>query len=572
MPLKNIKQTRLLNSIFKHRAEINRRYVMSLQNHNLLQNHYYEAGLWTPWGKPNDCHEGWEYPTSAVKGQFLGHWMSAAAQLVYYEDDAEAGAKLSYVINELEKCQNANGGKWVHSCPEKYLQWALEGRLVGVPHYTIHKTMMGLWDSWYFAKSQKALDILLAFTDYFIYFTKALSQQQMDDLLDLETGGMMEIFANIYGQTQNPKHRELMEKYCRRRLFNPLVEGQDVLTNMHANTTIPEIMGAAKAYEVTGDKYYMHAVKAYWDCAVTNRGYYATGSADSGEIWCPSNDLLERMGVKTQEHCTRYNMIRLAEFLFRHTADVTYADYIERSLYNGILAQQHPETGMPAYHLPIMPGAIKEWGTPTQTFWCCHGSIVQMHAMYPEIICHTDSEGIVISQFIPCEIELDYGKVVLELDTQGGFSQSLETHHTGPVTKPATIKYNLTVHGGEYTIKLRKPWWATSIKINGKNAEACDGFISINETCDGQTIAIELGKEIQQIPLPGHENMVAFMDGPVVLGGLCTSESMPKGNLRPIDTKRWMEWRNEYILGSIRFIPLYEIIDQQYTVYFDTKG
>jgi len=66
--------------------------------------------------------------------------------------------------------------------------------------------------------------------------------------------------------------------------------------------------------------------------------------------------------------------------------------------------------------------------------------------------------------------------------------------------------------------------------------------------------------------------MVAFMDGPVVLAGLCSSERMPKGNIRPIDTKRWMEWRNEYILGSIRFLPLHEITDQQFTVYFNKKG
>ena len=29
---------------------------------------------------------------------------------------------------------------------------------------------------------------------------------------------------------------------------------KDVLTNMHANTTIPEVLGCAKAYEVTGEK------------------------------------------------------------------------------------------------------------------------------------------------------------------------------------------------------------------------------------------------------------------------------------------------------------------------------
>ena len=35
--------------------------------------------------------------------------------------------------------------------------------------------------------------------------------------------------------------------------------------------------------------------------------------------------------------------------------DIQYADYWERNLYNGILAQQHPDTGMVAYFLPLNP-------------------------------------------------------------------------------------------------------------------------------------------------------------------------------------------------------------------------
>lgn len=37
-----------------------------------------------------------------------------------------------------------------------------------------------------------------------------------------------------------------------RRLFEPLLRDEDVLTNMHVNTTILEIYSAARAYEVTG--------------------------------------------------------------------------------------------------------------------------------------------------------------------------------------------------------------------------------------------------------------------------------------------------------------------------------
>ena len=37
------------------------------------------------------------------------------------------------------------------------------------------------------------------------------------------------------------------------------------------------------------------------------------------------------------KHCTVYNMMRLAEFLFRHTGEPEYLQYMEYNRYNGII-------------------------------------------------------------------------------------------------------------------------------------------------------------------------------------------------------------------------------------------
>ena len=116
----------------------------------------------------------------------------------------------------------------------------------------------------------------------------------------------------------------------------------------------------------------------------------------------PPFELSPRFGVKTQEHCTVYNMIRLADYLLRWTGDARYADYIERNYHNGILAQQNPDTGMVAYYLPMRPG-LKKWGIPTDDFWCCHGTLVQAHPIHGTYALYTDDEGIVLSQTIPTE-------------------------------------------------------------------------------------------------------------------------------------------------------------------------
>lgn len=90
---------------------------------------------------------------------------------------------------------------------------------------------------------------------------------------------------------------------------------------------------------MTGDEKWRTIAENYWKLAVTNRGMYATGGQTCGEIWTPMKRLSARLGQKGQEHCTVYNMMRLAGFLFRWTGDPSYADYQERLLYNGLMAQ-----------------------------------------------------------------------------------------------------------------------------------------------------------------------------------------------------------------------------------------
>ena len=48
---------------------------------------------------------------------------------------------------------------------------------------------------------------------------------------------------------------------------------------------------------------------------MTDRGTYCTGGQTSGEVWTPPFEFAARLGDKNQEHCTVYNMIRLADYL-----------------------------------------------------------------------------------------------------------------------------------------------------------------------------------------------------------------------------------------------------------------
>jgi len=580
----SLRDVKLLPSIFRERFDLNRQYVMSLRNENLLQNHYLQAGLWGPPRKPEGCHWGWESPTSEVRGHFLGHWLSAAARIYRATDDTEIKAKADRIVAELARCQQENGGEWAGSIPPAYLDWVARGKRVWAPHYTIHKTLMGLYEMYSLAASEQALDILTAWARWFHRWTTPISRQHMDDILDVETGGMLEAWANLYGVTGRQEHLDLLYRYDRPRLFDKLLAGEDPLTNRHANTTIPEVQGAARAWEVTGERRWRDVVEAYWRLAVTTRGYFCTGGQTCGEIWTPPFAFAARLGDKNQEHCTVYNMMRLAEYLFRWTGDMAYADYWERNLYNGILAQQHPQTGMISYFLPLEAGAIKKWGTPTDDFWCCHGSLVQAHPLHASTTYYQDDEGLLLCQFIPTELawrrDGAHVRVTLSQDTQ------TEQQH-----RPTALAFDLAIESSAeaaFALKIRLPWWLSgspTITVNGEPQAVSgepSGACVLRRVWRSDRVKIVLPKRLACCPLPDQPDTVAFIDGPVVLAGLCDEErplygdpSRPEALLAPDNEREWHLWKPGYrAIGQprgLRFAPLFQISDERYTVYFPVR-
>lgn len=598
---------KLLPGLFQHRFALNRQYMISLKTENLLQNFYLEAGLWQPRGKTEDIHGGWEAPTCQLRGHFLGHWLSAAAMIAANTGDQEIKGKADYIVSELARCQQENGGEWVGSIPEKYLDWVARGKPVWAPHYTLHKTLMGLWDMYEIGGNAQALEILLKWANWFHRWSGQFTLEQMDDILDVETGGMLEVWANLYGLTGEREHLELIQRYDRRRLFDPLIASQDVLTNMHMNTTVPEVHGAARAWEVTDDPRWRQIVEAYWRSGVTERGYYVTGAQTNGEIWSPPNALSARLGFRTQEHCTVYNMMRLADFLLRWTDDPAYADYWERNLWNGILAQQHPETGMIAYFLPLHAGAEKVWGSPTEDFWCCHGSLVQAHTMYANHIWFESEKGLTLSQYIPNEASWNWHEQEISLQLKQ--DQQLDSQH-----RPHSLAFELqiqTPHPQEFTLRLRLPWWLSGvpiISVNGSPLEvgnSASGYLEIHNIWHQDTLRITFPKDLVAVPLPDEPEVNAFMDGPVVLAGLnplsnpkptrredtssatfwpnylirgialTGDPAQPGSFLTPDNEREWWFWHGGYRTHGqeqdIRFIPLHEIREELYTVYFPIK-
>lgn len=111
-------------------------------------------------------------------------------------------------------------------------------------------------------------------------------------------------------------------------------------------------------------------------------------------------------------------------------------------------------------------------------------------------------------------------------------------------------------------------------------AEAVDGFVVLRQTWAESTIEIASESRLSTHRLPDRPDMVAFLDGPVVLAGLVDHErtlfgdpARPETLLVP-DQERMHGWWSAGTYRTVgqpagfRFIPISQVRDETYSVYF----
>ena len=301
-----------------------------------------------------------------------------------------------------------------------------------------------------------------------------------------------------------------------------------------------------------------------------------------------------------QEFCTVYNMVRVALFLYDWTGDREYADYVERALYNGFLAQQSGVSGMPAYFLSMVPGSRKKWGTKRNDFWCCTGTMVQAQTLYPQMIYRVDADKktFFISQYIPSEACFDVsGKEahVRQITSMKNYSnQAFFDERGGGSLSRWSLEFKIDIPGDDsWEVALRVPSWCRGIPaltVNGETVSPEDvssmiseGYIRIKRSFADVTIGLCFDTEPVLEYLPDDDTRAAFLSGPVVLAGLTDKEKKLTGESacemlkrRITHTYSTFPWQQDHFITTgqdenTEFIPLYEVEDQAYTVYFQMK-
>jgi uncharacterized protein len=512
-------QVRLLSGPFQDAANSNRGYMARLPVDRLVRNFRVNAGL------PTDAKPfgGWEQPNngqvlhreSELRGHFTGHFLSASAQLYASTGDQSAKAKGDEIVAELAKCQAKLSGGYLSAFPTEFLDRLDQRKQVWAPFYTIHKIMAGMFDMYQLAGNKQALEVLQGMAAWADQWTASKSEEHMQDILNTEYGGMNEVLYNLSVATGDDRWAKAGDRYTKKIFFNPLASRRDELRGLHVNTHIPQVIGAARRYELSGDTRFHDVADYFWYEVVSARSYVTTGTSN-GESWQAQPRQLAselKRSVATEECCCSYNMLKLTRHLYQWTADPRYFDYYERSLLNMRLGTIHPETGATQYYLSLTPGAWKTFNTEDNSFWCCTGSGVEEYSKLNDSIYWQDDDGIYVNLFIASELHWPEKGIRLRQETR--FPETPSTTIAITADKPV-----------QTAIRLRIPEWITSggsVKINGKPVDALaspGSYLTLARSWKtSDRIEMTMPMRLHVESMPDDPKQQAFLYGPLVLAG-----------------------------------------------------
>lgn len=592
---------RLLDSRFKQNMEREQKWLATIDTKRLLHSFRTNAGIY-------DANEGgyfeikklagWESLDCELRGHSTGHILSALALMYASTGDNQYELKADSLVSGLAEVQqvlNQNG--YLSAFPQELINRNIQGKRVWAPWYTLHKIYSGLIDQYLYCNNKLALETVKKMASWAYQKLQIVTPQQRSLMLRNEFGGINESFYNLYAITGNPEHRWLAEFFYHNEMLDPLKEGKDILEKKHANTYIPKLIGLSRDYEIEGKGEGDKIARFFWD-TVNDHHSFATGSnSDKEKFFKPDHQSAHLTGY-TGESCNVYNMLKLSRHLFSHTADVKYADYYEKALYNHILGQQDPETGMIAYFLPMLPGAHKVYSTADSSFWCCVGSGFENQAKYGEAIYYHTEKEVYVNLFIASELDWK----------EKGFKLKQET------TFPETGKMKFSILQSPAMpmgLQIRYPSWAVNgavLKVNGKVQpvkQKPGSYLLISRKWKvGDNVEVDFPMSLHTVATNDDPDVAAIVYGPIVLAGemgtagmkspapfsdpklyndyytydykvpsgIVTSLTLKKDNLniavQPMAGKP-LTFRT--LKEGVLLRPLYDIHQQRYVVYWKLK-
>ncbi|GMK46438.1 glycosyl hydrolase [Paenibacillus glycanilyticus] len=573
-------EVKLTDQTFACRRALVKSYISEFNVDRLMHNFKINAGI------PSNAEPlgGWEDGECGLRGHFVGHFLSACAKFAFADQDGLLKSKASAIVDIMELCAKPSG--YLSAFEEEKLDILEfeENRKVWAPYYTLHKIMQGLVDCYSYLGNSKSLQLAVNLALYIYRRFEKLSYWKIDGILRCtklnpvnEFGGIGDTIYTLYDLTGDDRLFQLANKFDRMYFVDTLEAGHDILEDLHANTHLPMVIAAMHRFSISGEtKYKEMAINFYHflqgrtfangNSSSKATAYIQGSVSEKSEHWGGFGKLGDALTGGESESCCAHNTEKILERLLEWSGAVEYLEHLETLKYNAVLNSASAKTGLSQYHQPLGHCAIKKFSEPYNSFWCCTASGIEAMSEIQKNIWFKSEGTILLNAFISSTVIWREQKAVISQTSE--FPNNPTSRLVIEVTEPTSFKL------------LLKRQAIKGIKINGTPIDVMEhnGYIIVEHTYNNRDIVdIDIHADLKRVPLQGSEDISAVMYGNILLaqvGHQRIQEDITDSNLLEkfiqlptVDLAFSVEGHRE-----MKFIPLYRVEEEEYTVYSDWTG
>ncbi len=456
-------------------------------------------------------------------GEYLGKFMQAFSRMYLYSGKSELLDKMRLVTRTWITAQDRDG-------------WVGTGGRWGAWDVWEHKyTLLGLLEQYALTGDQSSLDAAKKIGDLLAGgFGPGRRDLMRTGSWAMGSGSVLEPMVYLYRFTGEMKYLQFCFEIIRElegsagpKLIEILGRGSgsvydvvDPLSHWHNGRKGYEMLscliGLLRMYQLTGRVEYLLPATRGWRDIVDNR-LFITGTTTNSETFRPAGVLPGESADDVGEGCVSAHWLYLNRILLHITGDMRYADEIEKTLYNHLIASSCPTNAHQAYFAPIngtRPFELQNiWGGQPP---CCLSSVMRCIARTPESVWGRLSDGGFAL------VLYSGGKASTVVETSEGPSLvTFEVETDFPSSENIRVRVNPRQPCG-FRLALRVPGWTRQFTAmaDGKTWTGIPGkFLMVSKRWkpgDEVSISIDLNDRLARGG-PTYDGYFAFKRGPQVL-------------------------------------------------------
>ncbi len=459
--------------------------------------------------------------THLWQSEFWGKWMLGAVAAWEYTHDPELMKIMDQAVINLIETQLPNGYIGNYPPENQLTNWDIWGRKY---------TLLGLLRYHDISGNKKALKSARRVADHLLTQLGPGKTNiiETSNYHGMASSSILEPIVLLYNKTNDSRYLEFA-KYIVDQWETP--EGPQLIAKALAGVDVAERFpppkrwfspengqkayemmscydGLLELYRVTGEPEYLKAVEMTIE-NIMEKEINIAGSGSAFECWYHGKEKQTIPTYRTMETCVMTTWMKLNNSLQRLTGKSQYADNIEQTYYNALLASTKYDGSEITMYSPLLGHRGPGERQCNMDINCCSANGPRGYLMIPRYAVMT----------APGEIYLNlYSESTASVKLSGKNKIVLEQHTTYPVDG----KVSITVDPSKsevFTISLRIPNWSkrTSIRVNGKIIDDISSgtYKKIKrEWNKGDKIELQLDLRGRLVRLNNH---VTIIRGPIVL-------------------------------------------------------